>query len=48
MVSYGGAVHSFTNPDVDRHKLDGAKYNEPAARRSWHDMQQFFNEVFGK
>jgi dienelactone hydrolase len=47
LVAYGGAVHSFTNPDVDKINLDGAKYNRDADRRSWKAMQTFFEEVFG-
>lgn len=45
LIAYGNAVHSFTNPSVDRYELDGAKYNETAHRRSWRHMQQFFDEV---
>ena len=45
-IAYPGAVHSFTNPDVDRHKLNGAKYNEAAAEKSWIDMKAFFAEAF--
>jgi len=47
LVAYGGAVHSFTNPDVDRVGLQGAAYNRNADRRSWKAMQTFFDEVFG-
>ena len=46
-VAYGGAVHSFTNPDVDKAGIEGAKYNEKADKRSWEAMKDFFNEVFG-
>ena len=46
-VAYGGAVHSFTNPDVDRIGLQGAAYNRNADRRSWKAMQTFFEDVFG-
>ena len=49
-VSYSGAVHAFTNPDADALAaatgLKGIAYNEPAARRSWALMQQFFGEIF--
>lgn len=48
MVSYGGAVHSFTNPGVNAANIEGAKYDERADRRSWEDMRQFFREVFGE
>lgn len=48
VISYGGAVHSFTNPDADRHGIKGVAYNERAARRSWEAMKQFLAEVFGE
>ncbi len=46
MVIYGGAVHSFTNPDSGNDNSKGAAYNEKADRRSWEDMKQFFSEIF--
>ena len=46
LVVYGGAVHSFTNPDVDKHNIPGVKYNAAADRRSWAAMKEFFNEIF--
>jgi dienelactone hydrolase len=48
MVTYANAVHAFTNPDADRYKIPGVGYNEKAAKRSWEEMQQFFQEQFGK
>jgi dienelactone hydrolase len=51
-ISYAGAVHAFTNPDADAMRtatgLNGIGYNEPAARRSWQHMKQFFDEIFAK
>ncbi|MGZ9148178.1 MAG: dienelactone hydrolase family protein [Candidatus Deferrimicrobiaceae bacterium] len=51
VVSYPGALHSFTNPDAD----DYAKkfnlplgYNADADAKSWAEMHKFFKEVFGK
>jgi dienelactone hydrolase len=44
-ITYGNAVHSFTNPAADG-ALSGAKYDETAAKRSWEHMKQFFNEIF--
>jgi dienelactone hydrolase len=51
VISYPGALHSFTNPDAD----DYAKkfnmpigYNATADKESWAEMQKFFKEVFGK
>ena len=46
MVVYGGAVHSFTNPDAGNDNSKGAAYNEKADKRSWEDMKQFFSEIF--
>jgi len=46
MVSYGGAVHSFTNPEAGSDPSQGTAYNTNADRRSWEDMRQFFNELF--
>lgn len=44
-IAYGGAVHSFTNPEATGEALPAAKYHEPAARRSWDAMSTFFGEV---
>jgi len=46
MVSYGGAVHSFTNPDAGNDPSKGNAYNERADRRSWVAMKSFFAEIF--
>jgi len=43
---YGGAAHSFTNPEADGYGLKGASYNEKADRRSWEAMKAFFAEIF--
>jgi dienelactone hydrolase len=48
MNIYGGAVHSFTNPDAGKTGLDGVAYNEKADRRSWQAMLAFFDEILGK
>ena len=47
LVAYGGAVHSFTNPDADKANAPGVKYDEKADRRSWDAMKVFFEEIFG-
>ncbi len=52
-IDYAHALHAFTNPAADRvakeHGMVGQiGYNEPAARRSWQQMQIFFDEIFGK
>lgn len=46
MNIYSGAVHSFTNPDADRHGIPGIAYNKKADFRSWEAMKEFFHEIF--
>jgi dienelactone hydrolase len=46
MNIYGGAVHSFTNPESGNDPSKGMAYNEKADRRSWEAMKLFFSEVF--
>ena len=46
LVSYGGAVHSFTNKGAGNDNSQGAAYNEKADQRSWEEMKQFFHEIF--
>jgi dienelactone hydrolase len=47
MNIYGGAVHSFTNPDADKHGIPGIAYNKRADERSWQAMKTVFQEVLG-
>jgi dienelactone hydrolase len=42
---YGGAVHSFTQPNPG-FVNPGAHYNEKADKRSWQAMKDFFGEIF--
>jgi dienelactone hydrolase len=44
-VSFGGAVHSFTNPEAGSDNSKGVAYNERADRRSWEAMKTFFAET---
>jgi dienelactone hydrolase len=46
MIFYGGAVHSFTNPDSGSDPSRGVAYNEKADKRSWEHMKLFFAELF--
>jgi dienelactone hydrolase len=49
MNVYGGAVHSFTNPEASKlGRPEFAAYHEQTDRRSWAEMCRFFEEVFGK
>lgn len=43
LVSFGGAVHSFT--DVDANMKGQAEYNETVARRAYRMMDDFFAET---
>ena len=50
-INYSGALHAFTNPEATRlaeqNGMTGViGYNENAARRSWAEMQLFFDELF--
>lgn len=46
LVSYGGAVHSFTHWTAGSDNSKGAAYNEKADARSWKAMKGFFEELF--
>jgi dienelactone hydrolase len=43
---YGGAVHSFTNPDAGKLGIPAIAYHEPTDNRSWAAMRDLFDEVF--
>jgi dienelactone hydrolase len=45
---YGGAGHSFTNPDIDALGLPGFAYDETADRRSWAAMLNLFEECLDR
>lgn len=45
LVSYGNAVHSFT--DVDANLAGQAQYNPKVAKRAYQAMNDFFTEAFG-
>jgi dienelactone hydrolase len=47
LCSYGGAVHSFTNPDANKLGNPALAYNAIADRRSWASMVALFQEAFG-
>lgn len=42
MISYGGAVHSFSNPAAGNDPKKGFAYNKRADQRSFEDMKRFF------
>lgn len=44
-VTYGSAVHAFTDPAAGNDPSKGAAYNAAADRRSWQAMQSFLREV---
>jgi dienelactone hydrolase len=46
LVTYGNAVHAFTNPENGADNSKGTAYNEKADKRSWQTMKDFFGEIF--
>jgi dienelactone hydrolase len=46
LISYGGTVHSFTNPTAAAVGNPGIAYNKSADERSWQAMRNFFSEIF--
>jgi len=47
MISYSGAVHSFSNPFAGTDKSKGNAYDARTDKRSWEHMTVFFGELFG-
>jgi dienelactone hydrolase len=47
MNLYGGAAHSFTNPNAARAGMDGLAFHESTDERSWRAMLDFFDETLG-
>jgi dienelactone hydrolase len=45
MNLYGGAKHSFTNPNASAMGMPGIEYHEPTDRRSWAAMRDLFSET---
>jgi dienelactone hydrolase len=46
VISYGGTVHSFTNPDAGSIGNPGLAYNKLTDERAWKAMVSFFEELF--
>ena len=46
LVSYPGAVHSFTHKAAGNDHSKGAAYNADADRDSWFQMEQFLKRLF--
>jgi dienelactone hydrolase len=46
MVVYGGAAHGFTNSNNGDDPSKGVAYNQQADKRSWIEMQNFFDRLF--
>lgn len=44
--AYGGAVHSFTNPQAGNDPSKGSAYNEKADKRSWEALTSFLKRIF--
>jgi len=48
MVLFGGAVHSFTNPEATALNIPGVAYDARTAARSFKYMELFFQEMFAR
>ncbi|MBF0587497.1 MAG: dienelactone hydrolase family protein [Magnetococcales bacterium] len=48
MVTFGGARHSFTNPDSDALNMPGLGYHRRADQLSWSGMLGFLKEIFSR
>jgi dienelactone hydrolase len=48
MIIFGGAKHSFTNPQAGKFGIEALAYNKEADIRSWEAMSNFFAEIFGE
>jgi dienelactone hydrolase len=46
MVLFGGAVHSFTNPEATALKIPGVAYDARTAARAFQYMELFLKEIF--
>ncbi len=46
LVKYGGAVHSFTNPNAGSDPSKGAAYNAAADAKSWSALVLFLKRIF--
>lgn len=45
---YGGAKHSFTNPEADKISIPALAYNKTVDQRSWKLMLSFLDELFAQ
>ncbi|MES2135681.1 MAG: dienelactone hydrolase family protein [Pseudomonadota bacterium] len=45
--AYGNVAHGFTNPNAHTIGLEGVRYNELAAERSWTSFISLLEELFG-
>jgi len=45
--AYGNVAHGFTNPNAASLEIEGVRYNELAAERSWTSLINFLEELFG-
>jgi len=46
VISYGGTVHSFTNPEAAKIGNPALAYNKMSDQRSWKALTSFFEEIF--
>jgi dienelactone hydrolase len=47
VINYPGALHSFTNPDASKAKVEGLGYDAEVDKKSFAKLLETFKEVFG-
>ncbi len=47
MVTFGGAMHGFSNPEAGRHGMPGVAFDAKTAERAWHETLVFLMRVLG-
>jgi dienelactone hydrolase len=45
--AYGHVAHGFTNPNASEIGIEGVRFDERAAERSWTAFVNFLEELFG-
>ena len=47
MITFGGAMHGFSNPQADRYGMPGVAFDARIAERAWQDTLAFLARMLG-
>jgi dienelactone hydrolase len=47
MITFGGAMHGFSNPEASRHEMPGVAFDARVAERAWQDTLAFLTRALG-